>query len=65
MTDAGAPPAGEMPTPDMTTPPEPAEPTLSPAERQKLEVFRQEHPDAEPTEQGGPGGEMPSRGMND
>jgi hypothetical protein len=65
MADTGTPPAEEMPTPDMTSPTKQPEPSLSPAERQKLELFRQEHPQADAATQVGSEGEMPRKGMND
>jgi hypothetical protein len=65
MPETG-PPEGGMPTPDMTRPPAQAERTLSPRERQKLEIFAQEHPDADTTSQTGQKGEdMPNRGMSE
>jgi len=63
MSETGTPAEGGMPTPDMTTPPRPVERTLSLRERQKLEVFRQEHPDDDTTRPQGQGEEMPDRGM--
>ena len=65
MPEAGTPAESGMPTPDMTRPPQQAERTLSPRERQKLEVFGQEHPDVDTTKQGGQGGDMPNRGMSE
>jgi hypothetical protein len=65
MTDTGAFAEGNMPTPDMTTVREDTKETMSPREQQKLDVFRQEHPDVN-TEGGSPQeGEMPNPGMND
>jgi hypothetical protein len=56
---------GGMPTPDMTRPPGQAERPLSHAERQKLEVFRKEHPDEEGAQPSGPGKEMPNPRMTE
>ena len=64
MAETANPSVGDMPMPDMTTSPEPAELSLGPRERQKLDVYRKEHPDADsPVHEAQ--GEMPNPRMND
>ena len=65
MAETETPAEGGMPTPDMTRSIQQAERSLSPRERQKLEAFRQEHPDADTPKQGGQEGDMPDRGMSE
>ena len=65
MAETETPAEGGMPTPDMTRPPQQAERSLSSRERQKLEVFRQEHPEADTPKQGGQEESMPDRGMSE
>ena len=64
MSETGTPAEGGMPTPDMTTPPRQVERPLSSRERQKLDVFRQEHPDDDTTKPQGQDEGMPDRGMS-
>jgi hypothetical protein len=61
MAETGASSEGEAPTPDVSGSQEQPEPSLSQWERQKLEVYREEHPEGDTPEPG----EMPSPDINE
>jgi hypothetical protein len=65
MSNTGAAADGDMPTPDMTTDQPAPEPTLSPRERQKLEVFREEHPQEDVDVESAPEENMPNPSMTE